>query len=113
MIILGLPNTTQGVLRKILCGDVWTNNCRTKANVEVHDARCACGHHCEDLIHLWWKCPCWDHLRNPVLAALDLGEFPHGFLTNGLVLDDTSAVWAQDVQRMYVAIFKARYLEIE
>ena len=63
------------------------------------------------LIQLWWKCPRWEHLRNPVLSALELGEFPHGFITNGLALDSLSAGWAAEAQRMYVAIFKARFLE--
>ena len=100
----------KGILRKILCGDVWPNNGRSYVHDEV-TARCACGCPAEDLVHLWWKCPRWEHLRNPVLSALDLGEFPRGLMTNGLALDELSANWVADVQRMYVAIYKARFLE--
>ena len=64
----------------------------------------------EDIYHLWWTCPRWAHLRNPVLAVMDLDAFPRGFLTNGLALDDVSAAFASDAQRMFVAIFRERYL---
>ena len=67
----------------------------------------------EDLVHLWWTCPSWAHLRHPVLAALDLDVFPRGFLTHGLALDDVSEVFVTDAQRMCVAIFRERFLNLE
>ena len=52
-------------------------------------------------------------MRYPVLAAMDLDAFPRGFLTNGLALDDASMVFVTDAQRMCVAIFRERFLDLE
>ena len=99
---------TKGILRKILCGDVWPNTGRAHAFGDT--PACSCGAPREDLVHLWWKCPRWNHLRPLVLAALDPANLPTALALNGLAVDDTSAAFVEDAQRMFAAIYRERFL---
>eukprot|EP00973_Karenia_brevis_P028931 3990523-Karenia_brevis.AAC.1 len=55
----------KGVLRSVLAGAVWHGHALYKAGVITEDVCQFCGSNVsEDLEHLWWSCPAWEHIRS-------------------------------------------------
>ena len=45
------------------------------------------------------------------MASLDPAAFPPALARNGIAVDDRTAAFVEDVQRMCVAIFRERFLD--
>ena len=65
-----LSNNQKGILRNILAGAIRTQQWLRTANL-AEDACCPdCGHANEDLTHMWWLCPAWNHIREKHMTVL-------------------------------------------
>lgn len=99
-----------GILRKILLGAVWTQKRRSKLPSNEDGPRCQ---HCdlgveEDLVHLWWRCPAWNHLRGDLTCV---ENWPTCFKTSGIVPNGVklSSEVVGKVQSVMLSIFGMRY----
>jgi len=104
----------KGILRKIVTGAVWTQCLRARMPRNNVPDTCP---HCdlqvpEDLQHLWWLCPAWEHLRDdrvrpdPMECAECLRKY--GIATKGCTYDRDRIVAIQD---QMVKIFQARFAD--
>ena len=106
------PASTQGILRKILLGAVWTQTLRAKMP-GIHESTVCqkCSKGCaEDLRHLWWDCPAWDHLRLTRLQGVTEGRSRcferYGIAT---VEEDADIKTVVAMHKQLVRIFIARF----
>eukprot|EP00973_Karenia_brevis_P084847 11773266-Karenia_brevis.AAC.1 len=59
-----LDDHQKGILRGVLTGAVWFGHALFGAGLLAEDVCQYCGESCsEDLDHLWWRCPAWNHVR--------------------------------------------------
>ena len=93
---------TRGMLRTILCNGVWTSSSRAKlpCNEGISPICPFCGlGESETIIHLWWVCTKWTHIRKETFDQnddpynnLEISELPRCSQTCGIVNDDGSVI---------------------
>ena len=111
---------TRGMLRTILCNGVWTSSSRAKlpCNEGISPICPICGlGESETIIHLWWVCPKWTHIRKETFDQnddpynnLEISELHRCSQTCGIFNDDgsVSADFIGKTQQMMVRIFRER-----
>ena len=90
-------------LLMIQSGAIWTAAGLTKAGL-MKDAKCSwCGHHDEDLMHLWWECPHFERHRQRAFELMKHWgprDLPLGLALHGQPLepsgDITGPLWRRE-----------------